>query len=84
MGWSLPEEGIQKLMPQGTRVAQSVKRPTLDFGSGHDLTVHDFEPHVGLHAVSCQRGACLGSPSRSLPLPRLCSFSLSLSLKINK
>ena len=23
-----------------------------NFGSGHDLTVHEFEPHVGLSAVS--------------------------------
>ena len=25
-------------------MAQSVKRQTLDLGSGHDLTVHEFEP----------------------------------------
>ena len=31
-----------------TWVAQSVKRPTLGFGSGHDLTVHEFEPHISL------------------------------------
>ena len=31
---------------RGTQVAQSVKYPTLNFGSGHDLTVHEFEPHV--------------------------------------
>ena len=31
---------------RGARVAQSVKRPTLDFGSGHDLTVCGFEPRV--------------------------------------
>ena len=28
-------------------MAQSVKRPTLDFGSGHDLTVCEFEPRIG-------------------------------------
>ena len=28
----------------GAWVAQSAKLPTLDFGSGHDLTVHGFEP----------------------------------------
>ena len=27
-------------------MAQSVKRPTLDFGLGHDLAVHGFEPQV--------------------------------------
>ena len=26
---------------------QSVKHPTLDFGSGHDLTICGFEPHIG-------------------------------------
>ena len=30
-------------------VAQSVKHPMLDFASGHDLTVHEFEPRVRLH-----------------------------------
>ena len=32
----------------GTWVAQSVKRLTLDFSPGHDLTVCEFEPHMGL------------------------------------
>ena len=31
-------------------MAQSVKHPPLDFGSGHDLRVHGIEPHVG-HCV---------------------------------
>ena len=34
----------------GAWVAQSVKRPTLDFGSGHDLMVPEIGPHIGLHA----------------------------------
>ena len=29
-------------------VIDSVKRLTLDFGSGHDLTVHEIEPRVRL------------------------------------
>ena len=29
-------------------VAQLVKHQTLDFGSGHDLTVHEFKSHVRL------------------------------------
>ena len=29
-------------------MAQSVEHLTLDFGSGHDLTVRGFEPHIGL------------------------------------
>ena len=33
---------------QGAWVAQLVKHPTLDFSSGHDLTVCETEPHVGL------------------------------------
>ena len=50
--------------PRGTWVAKSVKRPTPDFGSGHDLTVCEFKPYVGLRAG----GACLGfSLSPSLP-----------------
>ena len=44
---------------------QSVKHRTLDFGSGHDLTVHEFKPYVRLCAN--QQGAGLGS-SLSLPL----------------
>ena len=32
----------------GTGVVQSVKLPTPDFGSGHDLLVPEFKPHVGL------------------------------------
>ena len=40
-------------------------------GSGHDLTVREFEPHVGLCAASWEPGACVG----------FCVFfSLSLSL----
>ena len=33
-------------------MAQLFKRPTLDFSSDHDLTVHGFEPHVGLYVDS--------------------------------
>ena len=33
-------------------MAQSVKCPT--FVLGHDLTVHEFEPHIGLSAVSAE------------------------------
>ena len=35
-------------------MAQSVKHLTLDFGSGHDLTVREFKPHVGLHAARAE------------------------------
>ena len=33
-------------------MAKSVKRPTLDFGSGHDLMVHEIEPCLGLRVDS--------------------------------
>ena len=35
-------------------MVQSVNHPTLDFGSGHDLTVHEFEPRARLHADSAE------------------------------
>ena len=49
----------QKTSPKG-------RRPTLDFGSDHDLTVGGIEPHLGL-CDDRQLGACLG-------------FSLSVTL----
>ena len=57
-------------------MAQSVKCPTLDFSSGHDLTVHGIQPHVGLCTVSAW-------DSLSLPLSPACVGSVSLFLKIN-
>ena len=38
----------------GTWVAQLAERPTLDFGSGHDLTVPEIEPFVRLQADSTE------------------------------
>ena len=59
-----------------------------DFGSGHDLSVREFEPRVGLWADSLEPGACFGfCVSLSLcpsPPPPICTLSLSLSQKINK
>ena len=49
-------------------MAQSAKRPTLDFGSGHEFTVHGFEPCVGL-CTDCLE-------------PAWDSLSLSLSLSL--
>ena len=34
----------------GPWVAQAVKRPTLDFSSGHDLMAREFKPHIRLLA----------------------------------
>ena len=31
-----------------TQVAQLVKRLTLDFTPGHDLIIHEIEPHIEL------------------------------------
>ena len=55
-----------------------------NFGSGHDLTVCELEPRVGLCADSLEPGACFGfrvclSVSLSAPL----TLRLNLS-KINK
>ena len=59
-------------------MAQLVERPTLDFGSGHDLMVHEFKPHIRLCTDSTEPA---GDPrSSSLSAPPL----FALSLKINK
>ena len=49
-------------------VAQSVERPALDFGSGHELMVCEFEPRIRLCA------------DRAEPAWNFLSLSLSLSL----
>ena len=38
---------VKKLLSWGTWVAQLVKCPTCDFGSGHDLMDCETEPCVG-------------------------------------
>ena len=45
---------VKKGLLRGTWVAQSVQHLTLGFGSGHDLSVCGFEPHVGLCANSTE------------------------------
>ena len=56
-------------------MAQSVKCLTLDFGSGHDVTVHEFEPCIGF----CTDGVdLLGLLSLLLSAPPLLVVSLSL------
>ena len=49
-------------------MAQSVKRPTLDIDSGHDLTVYGTEPRVGLCADSMEAVWDSLSPSPSAAL----------------
>ena len=43
---------VLEILSRGTWLALSVK--CLDFSSGHDLTIHKIEPHVGLHADSVE------------------------------
>ena len=46
--------------------------------SGHDLAVHEFEPHVGLCADSLEPGACFGfCVSLSLCPSPDCTLSVS-------
>ena len=68
----------KKPMCQGAWVAQMVKCPTLDFGSGHDLTLHEIEPWVWLCTNSTEPAWVFLSLS-FCPYP-----TCSLSLKINK
>ena len=76
---------LKYLIVGGACVAQSVRRPSLDLGSCHDLMGHGFEPYVGLCADSSE--CTWDSLSLFLsPLPllmgaRTLSLSLSLSLK---
>ena len=72
---------------RGAWVAQSVEQPALDFGSGHDLMVHEFEFHIGLCAdssLSLLGILSLLSAPPPFMLTCLLSLSLSLSFKINK
>ena len=54
----------------GTWVAQSVKRLTLDFGSGHGLKVHGIEPRIGLCADNAEPARDSLFPSLSARAPR--------------
>ena len=66
-------------------MAQSLKHPTLDFSSGHDFTVREFEPHVSL----CAECAEPAWDSPSLPvsasplLMRAHALSVSLCLPLS-
>ena len=64
------------------RLGELVKCPTLDFGSGHDLTVCGFEPRTGLYADSAEPAWDSLSHSQLLPCSHV--HTLSLSLQINK
>ena len=66
-----------KILGNEGHLRGSVKCLTLDFGSGHDLTVCEFKPHVGLFAVSAEPTWDPLSPSLSAPSTQ----SLPISLK---
>ena len=66
-------------MYRGAWEAQSVERPTLDFGSGRDLMIGEFEPCIGLPVDSSETVWDFLSPSLC-PSP---AYALSLCLEIN-
>ena len=74
---------LKENSPWGACVAQSVKCPTLGFGSGRDLTVHEFKPHIRLRAVRSLLGilSLLSLPLLHSHMP---SLALSLSLSLSK
>ena len=64
------------------RLSEWVKRPTLDFGSEHDLMVHEIDPHIRLCAESPERA--WDSLSLSLSLSLSAPHPLVLSLCLSK
>ena len=56
------------MLSRGALGAQSVKRPTLHFGSGQDLTVCDMKAHVRLYASAEPAWDSLSTPL-SCPFP---------------
>ena len=60
-------------------VAQSVECLTLGFGSGHDLTVHGFEPPHQALCGSTEPAWNSLSPSLSIPPPLMCTLTLHLN-----
>ena len=67
---------------RGAWVAQSVGHLTLDFSSGHNLTICEFKPQVRLCADSSE--PTWDSLSLSLSAPPLLMQALSLSLSLFK
>ena len=63
----------------GTWVAQLVKCLTLDFGSSHDLMVHEIEPCIGLCADSAEPAWDSLSPFLSALPPLMLARSHTLS-----
>ena len=67
---------ILKTEIRGNWVAQSVKHPTPDLGSGHDLMVSDSEPQT-FSVLTVQSLLGILSLPLSLPLPHSPCTSLS-------
>ena len=67
--WSKIYNLVEILGLRGAWVAKMVKHPTLYFDSGHALTVCEFEPHIGLSAMSVQSLLGILSTSLSAPIP---------------
>ena len=74
-------DAIKNAIYWGTWVAQLVKGPTLDFGSGHDLMFVSLSPVLGSVLTVW---SLLGILSLSLSLFLPCSLSLSRINKIFK
>ena len=55
-------------------MAQAVKHPTLDYRSGRDVTIREFEPHIGFCSSSVEPAWDSLPPSLSAPPPLLCSL----------
>ena len=64
---------------RGTWVAQWVKCLGLGFGSGYDLPLHGFEPHVRLCDDNVEPVWASLSPSLSAPPLLVCALCLSPS-----
>ena len=63
-------------------MTRSIGHPTLEVGSGHDLTVGGFKPQVWLWARSVEPAWELRFPALSVLPLRMTSLSLSLSLSL--
>ena len=61
-------------------MAQSVKHPNLDFGSGHDLTVCEIDPCIGL----CVESVEPVWDSLSLSPTHILCLSLKINIFLNK
>ena len=67
---------MEKCNVGGTWVAWLLKRPTRDFGSGHDLMGHGIKPRVRLHSAGSlpeilSLGAWVAKSVKRLPLAQV-------------